>query len=69
MFEKDRKTITRHIQDILNEFELSEKQVCSKKEYAVLDGKVYVVNIYNLEAIIAIGYSLVNINNYSQNTS
>ena len=69
MFEKDRKTITRHIQDILNEFELSEKQVCSKKEHAALDGKVYVVNIYNLEAIIAIGYSLVNINNYSQNTS
>ena len=31
LFGKDRKTITRHIQNILNEFELNEKQVCSKK--------------------------------------
>ena len=39
LFEKDRKTITRHIRNILNEFELNESQVCSKKEHTALDGK------------------------------
>lgn len=56
LFEKDRKTITRHIQNILKELELDEKHECSKKEHTVLDGKTYIVNIYNLEMIIAIGY-------------
>lgn len=56
LFEKDRKTITRHIQNILKELELDEKQECSKKEHTALDGKTYIVNIYNLEMIIAIGY-------------
>lgn len=56
LFGKDRKTITRHIQNILNEFELNEKQVCSKKEHTALDGKKYIINIYNLDMIIAIGY-------------
>ena len=56
MFRKDRKTITRHIQNILKEFELKEKQVCSKNEHTALDGKKYIVKIYNLDMIIAIGY-------------
>ena len=56
LFGKDRKTITRHIQNILKEFELNEKQVCSKKEHTALDGKKYIINIYNLDMIIAIGY-------------
>ena len=56
LFEKDRKTITRHIQNILKEYELMEKQVCSKKEHTASDGKLYSVNIYNLDMIIAIGY-------------
>lgn len=56
LFGKDRKTITRHIQNILKEFELSENEVCSKKEHTVSDGKTYLVNIYNLDIIIAIGY-------------
>ena len=33
LFDKDRKTITRHIQNILNDLELDEKEVCSKKEH------------------------------------
>ena len=56
LFEKKRKTITRHIQNILKEFELTENQVCSKKEHTAQDGKKYIVNIYNLDMIIAIGY-------------
>ena len=56
LFDKDRKTVTKHIQNILNEFELIENQVCSKKEHTALDGKKYIVNVYNLDMIIAIGY-------------
>lgn len=56
LFNKDRKTITRHIQNIIKEFELIETQVCSKKEHTANDGKKYIVNIYNLDMIIAIGY-------------
>ena len=33
LFNKDRKTITRHIQNILKELELDVNQVCSKKEH------------------------------------
>ena len=36
LFDKDRKTITRHIQNIIKEFELNEKQVCSKKEHTII---------------------------------
>ena len=56
LFVKDRKTINRHIQNILKELELDEKSVCSKKEHTAKDGKVYTVRIYNLDMIIAIGY-------------
>ena len=48
LFNKDRKTITRHIQNILKELELDVNQVCSKKEHTANDGKTYLVNIYNL---------------------
>ena len=56
LFGKDRKTISRHINNIFEEFELMENSVCSKKEHTGLDGKEYMVNIYNLDMIIAIGY-------------
>lgn len=41
LFEKDRKTITRHIRNILNE-----SQVCSKKEHTALGGKKYRMIFY-----------------------
>ena len=56
LFKKDRKTITRHIQNIIKDFELDEKQVCSKKEHTALDGKTYTVNVYNLDMVISVGY-------------
>ncbi len=56
LFGKDRKTITRHIQNILKDLELEEKQVCSKNEHTATDGKTYIINVYNLDMIIAIGY-------------
>lgn len=56
LFEKDRKTITRHIQNIYKDGELDEKSVCSFFEHTADDGKKYNVQYYNLDMIISVGY-------------
>ena len=43
LFNKDRKTITRHVQNIYNDEELIEKEVCSFFEHTAEDGKIYTV--------------------------
>lgn len=56
LFGKDRKTITRHIQNIYKDGELEEKSVCSFFEHTANDGKKYNVQFYNLDMIISVGY-------------
>ena len=56
LFDKDRKTITRHIQNIYKDEELEEKAVCSFFEHTAEDGKKYKVQYYNLDMIISVGY-------------
>ena len=56
LFGKDRKTITRHIQNIYKDEELEENSVCSFFEHTAADGKIYNVQHYNLDMIISIGY-------------
>lgn len=56
LFDRDRKTITRHIQNIYKEGELEENQVCSYFEHTANDGKVYNTQFYNLDMIISVGY-------------
>lgn len=56
LFDKDRRTITRHIQNIYKDGELEEKSVCSFFEHTAEDGKKYNVQYYNLDMIISIGY-------------
>ncbi len=56
LFGKDRKTITRHIQNIYKDVELEEKQVCSFFEHTANDGKKYNTQFYNLDMIISVGY-------------
>ena len=56
LFEKDRRTITRHIQNIYKDEELSESSVCSFFEHTAEDGKKYNVQYYNLDMIISVGY-------------
>ena len=56
LFGKDRKTITRHIQNIYKDEELEEKSVCSFFEHTAKDGKNYQVKYYNLDMIISVGY-------------
>ena len=56
LYERDRKTITRHIQNIFKDFELEENSVCSFFEHTASDGKKYHVQYYNLDMILSIGY-------------
>lgn len=56
LFGKDRKTITRHIQNIYRDGELEENSVRSYFEHTANDGKTYKVQYYNLDMIISVGY-------------
>ena len=56
MFDKDRRKITRHIQNIYKDEELDENSVCSFFEHTAEDGKKYKVQYYNLDMIISVGY-------------
>jgi len=56
LFNRDRKTITRHIQNIFKEDELAKNSVCSKYEHTAEDGKKYDITLYNLDVIISVGY-------------
>ncbi len=56
IFGVDRTVIGRHLRNIFKEGELDEKQVCAKNAHTGPDGKTYQVNMYNLDAIISVGY-------------
>ena len=56
LFGTQRPAITKHLQNIFNTAELSEKSVCSILEHTASDGKNYKAKYYNLDAIIAVGY-------------
>ena len=50
--------ISKHLKNIFAEGELQESLVVSKMETTAADGKNYKINIYNLDAIIAVGYRI-----------
>jgi hypothetical protein len=56
LFDKDRRTIAEHIQNIFTEKELEENSVCRKFRHTAADGKTYQVMYYNLDVIISVGY-------------
>ena len=56
LFGKDRRKITRHIQNIYKDNELEQDSVCSFFEHTAEDGKKYKVQFYNLDMILAVGY-------------
>jgi hypothetical protein len=56
LFDKDRKTITWHIQNVFKEQELEEIAVCLESQHTAADGKEYCVKFYNLDVIISVGY-------------
>lgn len=56
IFDVKRPAITKHIRNILKDRELNADSVCSKMEHTAVDGKVYEIQIYNLDIILAVGY-------------
>ena len=56
LFERDRSVIGKHIRKIYLENELNEKRTRAKNARHLEDGRVYNVDIYNLDVIIAAGY-------------
>lgn len=61
LFDVNTQAITRHLQNIYEEQELSEKATCSKMEQVQQEGNRSVkrnLDFYNLDAIIAVGYRI-----------
>ena len=56
LFGIDRTVVGRHLRNIFRDGELDEKQVCAKNAHTGADGKTYQVSMYNLDAIISVGY-------------
>ena len=56
LFGVDRTVISRHLRNIFRDGELDENSVCAKIAHTAGDGKTYQVSMYNLDAIISVGY-------------
>lgn len=56
LFDKDKRTISEHIQNIFSEGELSRESVVRNFRTTAADGKNYQVQHYNLDVIISVGY-------------
>ncbi|MFH1612061.1 MAG: virulence protein RhuM/Fic/DOC family protein [bacterium] len=56
LFGTQRPAITKHLNNIFKSKELDKNSVCSILEHTAADGKKYKTQIYNLDAIISIGY-------------
>ena len=58
LFDVQKAAISKHLKNIFECGELQEFSVVSKMETTASDGKNYNTNIYNLDAIIAVGYRI-----------
>ncbi|MDL2247301.1 virulence RhuM family protein [Bacteroides sp. OttesenSCG-928-J23] len=56
LFDRDKSVISRHIKNVFKEGELNEVSVVAKNATTAADGKTYVVEYYNLDVIISVGY-------------
>ncbi|MDQ1266752.1 MAG: hypothetical protein QG635_1904 [Bacteroidota bacterium] len=56
LFERDIKTIGKHINNIFSDGELEQNSVVAKFATTAADGKTYQVDYYNLDVIISVGY-------------
>lgn len=56
LFGRDKSVVSRHIKNIFDEAELDRDSVVAKNATTATDGKTYMVEYYNLDAIIAVGY-------------
>ena len=56
LFDRDIKTIGKHINNALNEELINDNSVVAKFATTASDGKTYNVEYYNLDVIISVGY-------------
>ena len=56
LFQRDKSTISRHIKNVFDEGELMRDSVVAKNATTANDGKTYMVEYFNLDVIISIGY-------------
>ena len=56
LFDCDRSVVTKHLKNIFDSGELNESAVCAKFAHTASDGKKYMTQFYNLDAIISVGY-------------
>ncbi len=56
LFDRDYKTVAKHINNVFNEGELRKDSVVAKFATTGNDGKIYQVEYYNLDVIISVGY-------------
>jgi hypothetical protein len=56
LFDVDVRTISEHLNNIFNSSELDKDSVIRKFRNTATDGKEYLTNFYNLDAIISVGY-------------
>ena len=56
LFQRDKSVISRHIKNVFEEGELNPDSVVAKNATTAADGKTYMVDYYNLDMIISVGY-------------
>ncbi|WP_026939647.1 virulence RhuM family protein [Hippea alviniae] len=56
LFDVDRTVIVKHIRNIYKTGELNEESTCAKIAQVAKDGKRRIMNLYNLDVIISVGY-------------
>lgn len=56
LFERDRSVILRHIRNIYSTGELDTAATCAKIAQVAADGKTRMMDVYNLDVIIGVGY-------------
>lgn len=56
LFQRDRSVIGKHVRNVFKEGELEKDSVWAKFAYTATDGKKYIVDYYNLDVIISVGY-------------
>ena len=56
LFGRDRTVISRHLRNLFATKELERTSVSAKNARTAADGKIYVVDFFNLDAILSVGY-------------
>ncbi|GLR70241.1 hypothetical protein GCM10007852_11490 [Agaribacter marinus] len=56
LFDRNKSTVSRHINNIFNDDELERNSVVAKNATTAKDSKTYLVDYFNLDVIISVGY-------------